>query len=135
MFRRTRVLLHGVGLAASAAFREVLLFIGLYKLVAILYGIGLAIWPNKRVSLTRGLASVYERAGELEIAERHFADLLELEPQDPISHWELGVVYEKLGKWDRAAERYEKALTLGADLSNEFRDELRNRANRLKSRH
>jgi Tfp pilus assembly protein PilF len=97
------------------------------------YKIGLLIWPNKRPDLLRGLAAVYERAGKLEKAESFFTDAVATEPQNPISHWELGVVYEKRGKRDRAAEAYEKALSLGTDLSDEFRDELRNRVSRLKS--
>jgi tetratricopeptide (TPR) repeat protein len=134
VLRRVRILLHGLGLAASAVVRELFLLIGLYKVPVAFYGILLAIWPSKRVGLMRGLAAVYERVGKLEKAERYLVAVVELEPQDPISHWDLGVVHEKQGERDRAAERFAKALSLGADLSIEFRDELRNRVNRLRAR-
>lgn len=133
MLWRLRALVRGTFLGISALLRELLLLIGLRRVPVAFYRWGLLIWPRKRSALLRGLAAVYERTGELEKAEDHLVAVVALEPDNPISHWELGAVYEKGGKRNLAREKYEKALNIGTDLSDDFRAELQKRIASLTS--
>lgn len=57
-----------------------------------------------------GIAS--HRAGDLEAAETHLGAALELTPEHPIVHNELGIIYRKAGRFAEARKSYERALAV-----------------------
>lgn len=52
------------------------------------------------------------RAGDLEAAERHLKAALELNPEHPVVHNELGIIYRKTGRFAEARASYERALAV-----------------------
>lgn len=52
------------------------------------------------------------RAGNLGAAEEHLAAALELAPDHPIVHNELGIIYRKTGRFADARRSYERALAV-----------------------
>ena len=52
------------------------------------------------------------RNGDLEAAERHLAAALELSPEHPIAHNELGIIFRKTGRFAQARASYERALAV-----------------------
>lgn len=57
-----------------------------------------------------GIAS--HRAGDLEAAETRLTAALELTPEHPIVHNELGIIYRKTGRFAEARRSYERALAV-----------------------
>ncbi len=58
------------------------------------------------------LAIAQHRAGNLEDAEKNLLRSLELNPQHPVAHNELGIVYRKSGRFADARLSYEAALAV-----------------------
>jgi Flp pilus assembly protein TadD len=52
------------------------------------------------------------RAGDLESAEEHLVKALELSPDHPVVHNELGIIYRKTGRFAAARRSYEAALAV-----------------------
>ena len=52
------------------------------------------------------------RAGDLEAAEKTLQLAIDVAPDHPVAHNELGIVYRKLGRFDAARRHYEAALTI-----------------------
>lgn len=52
------------------------------------------------------------REGDLESAERHLLRALELNPDHPVVHNELGIIYRKTGRFAAARSSYEAALAI-----------------------
>lgn len=52
------------------------------------------------------------RAGDLESAEEHLLKALELSPDHPVVHNELGIIYRKTGRFAAARRSYEAALAV-----------------------
>ena len=50
------------------------------------------------------------QAGDLEAAEQHLLAALELNPDHPVVHNELGIIYRKTGRFQEARKSYESAL-------------------------
>ncbi len=66
------------------------------------------------------LGIAFHRIGDLESAETNLQKALELNPDHPIVHNELGIVYRKTGRFAEARSSL-KALTLVYRLSNLLR--------------
>ena len=58
------------------------------------------------------LGIAHHRAGNLEAAESHLRLALESNPDHPIAHNELGIVYRKTGRFALARQSYEAALAI-----------------------
>lgn len=58
------------------------------------------------------LGIALHRSGDLELAETNLQKALELNPDHPIVHNELGIVYRKTGRFAEARDSYEKALAV-----------------------
>ncbi len=58
------------------------------------------------------LGIAYHRAGDLDAAERHLLQAVQLNPGHPIAHNELGIVYRKTGRFAEARQSYEAALAI-----------------------
>ena len=58
------------------------------------------------------LAIAQHRAGNLEDAEKNLLRSLELNPQHPVAHNELGIIYRKSGRFADARSSYEAALAV-----------------------
>ncbi len=58
------------------------------------------------------LGIAYHRAGDLEAAETHLTQALEVNPRHPIALNELGIVYRKTARFEEARESYEAALAV-----------------------
>ena len=58
------------------------------------------------------LGIAYHRDGDLERAETELKAALELNPEHPIVHNELGIIYRKTGRFDAARQSYESALAV-----------------------
>jgi len=58
------------------------------------------------------LGIAYHRAGDLEAAEINLLLALESNPDHPIAHNELGIVYRKSGRFAEAKKSYEAALAI-----------------------
>lgn len=58
------------------------------------------------------LGIAYHRAGELDAAERNLAMALELNPDHPVAHNELGIIRRKTGRFAEAKQSYEAALAI-----------------------
>jgi Flp pilus assembly protein TadD len=52
------------------------------------------------------------RAGNLKAAEEHLLLALQLNPNHPVVHNELGIVYRETGRFDEARRAYEAALAI-----------------------
>ena len=52
------------------------------------------------------------RKGDLEAAEQHLLAALELNPDHPVVHNELGIIYRKTGRFSEARRSYEAALAI-----------------------
>ena len=52
------------------------------------------------------------RAGDLEAAEKNLLLALESNPEQPVAHNELGIIYRKTGRFDEARRSYEAALAV-----------------------
>ena len=58
------------------------------------------------------LGIAFARADDPEAAEKHLLMALAVNPEHPIAHNELGIVYRKLGRFNEAREQYEAALNI-----------------------
>ncbi len=58
------------------------------------------------------LGIAQRRAGELELAEQHLLKALELNPDHPVVHNELGIIYRMTGRFAEAKRSYEAALAV-----------------------
>ena len=58
------------------------------------------------------LGVAQHRAGNLEAAESHLLLALESNPEQPVAHNELGIIYRKTGRFDEARKSYESALAV-----------------------
>ena len=58
------------------------------------------------------LGVAQHRAGNLEAAEEHLLLALESNPEQPVAHNELGIIYRKTGRFDEARKSYESALAV-----------------------
>ena len=56
------------------------------------------------------LGIALHRKGDLEAAEQRLLQALELNPEHPVIHNELGIIYRKTGRFDAARRSYEAAL-------------------------
>ena len=56
------------------------------------------------------LGVALHRQGDLEAAEERLLQALELNPEHPVIHNELGIIYRKTGRFDAARHSYEAAL-------------------------
>ena len=58
------------------------------------------------------LGIAYHRLGDLQAAESNLLQALELSPEHPIVHNELGIIYRKTGRFTDARKSYEAALAV-----------------------
>ncbi len=58
------------------------------------------------------LGIAHHHAGDLEAAEKYLLLALESNPNHPIAHNELGIVYRKSGRFVQARQSYESALAI-----------------------
>ena len=58
------------------------------------------------------LGVAWHREGDLEAAEKHLREALVLNPDHPVVHNELGIIYRKTGRFDEARRSYEAALAV-----------------------
>lgn len=58
------------------------------------------------------LGIAYHRLGDLKVSESNLLQALELSPEHPIVHNELGIIYRKTGRFADARESYEAALAV-----------------------
>ncbi len=58
------------------------------------------------------LGVAQHRAGDLEAAEKNLLLALESNPEQPVAHNELGIIYRKTGRFDEARRSYESALAV-----------------------
>ena len=52
-------------------------------------------------------------AGDMGKAVMQLEEALKQSPDDPSVHWEMGMVHEQMGVFDRAADHYQKILDIG----------------------
>lgn len=70
-------------------------------------------------SALQGLAIISERQGNRDLAISQFAQSLAVEPDNPITQFNLAVLYEKKGLKEEALAMYEKAIEVGKGQSKE----------------
>jgi len=58
------------------------------------------------------LGIAQHRAGDLEVAEKNLLLALESNPEQPVAHNELGIIYRKTGRFAEARRSYEAALAV-----------------------
>ena len=58
------------------------------------------------------LGIAQHRAGDLEAAEKNLLLALESNPEQPVAHNELGIIYRKTGRFQDARKSYEAALAV-----------------------
>jgi Flp pilus assembly protein TadD len=58
------------------------------------------------------LGVAFHRKGDLETAEQHLLAALELNPEHPVAHNEIGIIYRKTGRFAEARRSYEAALAI-----------------------
>ena len=58
------------------------------------------------------LGIAWHRQGDLAAAEEHLLQALELNPDHPVVHNELGIIYRKTGRFAEARRSYEAALAI-----------------------
>ncbi len=58
-----------------------------------------------------GKAAVLARSGKLKEAEQSLRDALVLNPNPVKTHYELGLIYEKLGEFDKAIAEYKEGIS------------------------
>jgi tetratricopeptide (TPR) repeat protein len=64
----------------------------------------------------------YAEQGEYDEAIAEFQAAIELEPNNPDAHRNLGTAYGEQGKWEEAAAAYEKAIELDPDFGEAYGD-------------
>jgi len=70
----------------------------------------------------RGLGKVYLDMEKYREAEETFKFLLKLAPQDDRAFNRLGMIAEKQGDWEKAAQYFEKSIALNPDLAIRYFD-------------
>ena len=58
------------------------------------------------------LGVAQHRAGNMEAAEKHLLLAIESNPEQPVAHNELGIIYRKTGRFAEARKSYESALAV-----------------------
>lgn len=58
------------------------------------------------------LGIAYHRSNDLAAAESNLLLAIEANPDQPVAHNELGIIYRKTGRFDEARRSYEKALAI-----------------------
>lgn len=58
------------------------------------------------------LGIAYHRVGDLEAAEQHLLQAVEISPNHPLVHNELGIIYRKSGRFAKARASYETAISI-----------------------
>ena len=58
------------------------------------------------------LGIAYHRSNDLEAAESNLLLAIEANPDQPVAHNELGIIYRKTGRFEEARRSYEKALAI-----------------------
>jgi tetratricopeptide (TPR) repeat protein len=58
------------------------------------------------------ISATFYFARQYEEAERQCQRALELEPNFPVTHWHLGLIYEQVGKYNQAILEHRKAVDL-----------------------
>ncbi len=59
-------------------------------------------------------------AGDMDVAIIKLEDALEQSPDDPSLHYELGLVFEQMGVYDRSADHFQKVTSMGTDAGALF---------------
>ena len=67
-------------------------------------------------------AMEYVEQGQYEKAIAELNQAIELEPDNPDAHRNLGTVYGKLNQWEKAATAYEQAIELDPDFGEAYGD-------------
>ena len=71
----------------------------------------------RNVTLRNDAALLYVRTGNLEAAARHFAAVLDLEPDSPAAHYNLGNTRLMQGRLDEAARHFSDAIAVRPDYA------------------
>jgi len=75
------------------------------------YRAAIAADPNLAIAWN-GLSMAYRKQGELELATQAALRLIELEPEDPLSHTNLSILYQQRGMIPEAEEEKARAMQL-----------------------
>ena len=78
--------------------------------IAVLVRVGAEAPDVRGPRIDLGIAA--HRKGDLEAAEQHLLAALELNPDHPVVHNELGIIYRKTGRFGEARRSYEAALAI-----------------------
>jgi tetratricopeptide (TPR) repeat protein len=70
-----------------------------------------------RISLRNDVAVLYAGRGEPDKAARHLAVVVQLEPESPAAHYNLGTALSSMGELHQAVEHYRQALRLRPDYA------------------
>ncbi|MBN1141903.1 MAG: tetratricopeptide repeat protein [Deltaproteobacteria bacterium] len=63
----------------------------------------------KRADIQNGLGQAYQLKKSYALAERHYLNAVELQPEDPRFSNNLGALYLDMGEWDKAIASFQKA--------------------------
>jgi tetratricopeptide (TPR) repeat protein len=78
------------------------------------------------------LAWIEEYRGRFDRAADYLNLALQIRPNDAFRNWEIGLIYQKLGKPNLAIEAFERSLNFGAEFGAEFRERLKQEIEELR---
>jgi tetratricopeptide (TPR) repeat protein len=84
------------------------------------YAEALAFAPTE-VTINRSLGRCYRMLGQLAEAEKELLRNLTVTPQNPLSHYELAMVYAEGGRRSKALEHLQVALHVWSDADPDFK--------------
>ena len=77
----------------------------------------------------KALAEIYFELGEYTKSFEHYIKLIELTPDDPYLHYQIGMLYEISGDYNEALLEYEKIIDI--DVNFELMDDVKIRMKRI----
>lgn len=78
---------------------------------------------DPRPEIHRALGNAYGNSGDLERAIESYASVIELVPNDEFCHYDRAEVFLRQGEWDSARADLNTSQSLGADISDLFRND------------
>jgi tetratricopeptide (TPR) repeat protein len=134
MLWKVKIIFSALLLVIITFLGEICVLLKMYDTAGSIYKLGFKLWPNKRGEFSSRLGFVYERSGDLGKALEFYKEACRLEPNKGFNYIELGSIYEKQNQRAFAIECFEKGLQVGADLSQEFKDGIQSKINKLKQK-
>lgn len=113
---------------------EVFVLVRLYPGALWLYKLCLRLQPRRKALFLSAIGFVHERRNDPQRAIDLYRQAVVLEPERATYYFDLARMYESISEPTAAVENYQKALTLGSQFADAFRERLRSKIEELTAR-